>query len=118
MDAAKLVLLVGLALLVWTGYQAMTYREALRLTQQEFSGLPPPLFMQLLAAVTACVLGGLQTSGGFAPIRVSDAPKPVVMRPQRTDFVTFNHRGTLLGCLPHMKALNEQGKSSSRLQIS
>lgn len=50
-------------------------REALRLTQQEFEGLPLVLLAQLVAAVAACTLGGLGVSGSFLPIRVADAPK-------------------------------------------
>jgi len=40
------------------------------------------------------------------------------MRPHRTDFATFNHRGALLGKLPHMSKLNELAKSSNALHIS
>jgi hypothetical protein len=125
MAAGKLLLLAGLALLVFTGYQAMTCestrlrasstsngnvaagcpaplaarpalllarhparhrlppsllltsadRENLRLTQQQFEGLPLALMAQLAAAVAVCVLGGLEVSGGFKPIRVADVPK-------------------------------------------
>ena len=50
-------------------------REHLRLTQQEFEGLPLPLLAQLAAAVAVAVLGGLQVSGTFKPIRVADVPK-------------------------------------------
>ncbi|KAL4425340.1 hypothetical protein ABPG75_009356 [Micractinium tetrahymenae] len=113
MVASKLLTLGGLALLVYTGYQAMTYREALRLTQQEFEGLPLSLLGQLVAAVAACVLGGLQVSGSFAPIRVADVPKPAVLRPQRTDFAVFNHRGSLLAQLPHIRRLDDMGKATS-----
>ena len=50
-------------------------RENLRLTQQQFEGLPLALLAQLAAAVAVCVLGGLEVSGGFKPIRVADVPK-------------------------------------------
>ena len=40
------------------------------------------------------------------------------MRPHRTDFAVFNHRGTLLASLPHMSQLNDLGREGSgRLQI-
>ena len=50
-------------------------RENLRLTQQQFEALPLALLAQLAAAVAVCALGGLQVSGTFRPIRISDAPK-------------------------------------------
>ncbi|KAL4446666.1 hypothetical protein ABPG77_007910 [Micractinium sp. CCAP 211/92] len=119
MVAGKLLLVVGLALLFFTGYQAMTYRETLRLTQLEFDGLPLNLLAQLVAAVAACTLGGLGVSGSFQPIRVADVPKPTVLRPHRSDFATFNHRGSLLAQLPHIRQLDDLGKATSgRLQIS
>ncbi|PSC76541.1 membrane magnesium transporter [Micractinium conductrix] len=118
MVAGKLLVLAGLALLLFTGYQATSYRELLRLTQLEFEGLPLTLLAQLGAAVAACVLGGLQVSGSFVPIRLGDTPKPEIMRPHRTDFAVFNHRGTLLASLPHMSQLNDLGREGSgRLQI-
>jgi hypothetical protein len=50
-------------------------REHLRLTQQQFDGLPLTLLAQLLTAVAVCALGGLNVSGTLRPIRVSDVPK-------------------------------------------
>lgn len=50
-------------------------RENLRLTQQPFEGLPLSLIAQLAAAVVVAALGGLQVSGTFQPIRISDVPK-------------------------------------------
>ena len=50
-------------------------RETLRLTQQEFEGLPLPLLAQLVAAVAACLLGSLAALGRFQPIRIADVPK-------------------------------------------
>lgn len=50
-------------------------REHLRLTQQQFEGLPLSLVAQLAAAVVVAALGGLQVSGSFQPIRISDVPK-------------------------------------------
>ncbi|KAI3434917.1 hypothetical protein D9Q98_002971 [Chlorella vulgaris] len=101
----KVLVLAGLALLLATGYQTITYREHLRLTQQQFDGLPLTLLAQLLTAVAVCALGGLNVSGTLRPIRVSDVPKTVVARPQRTDFVVFNHRGGLLANLPQLQQL-------------
>ncbi|PRW33788.1 membrane magnesium transporter [Chlorella sorokiniana] len=101
----KLLLVAGLALLAYTAYQATIYRETLRLTQQEFEGLPLPLLAQLVAAVAAALLGSLAAWGSFQPIRIADVPKVEVARPHRTEFAVFNHRGTMLGSLPHMRKL-------------
>ena len=52
-------------------------RETLRLTQQEFEGLPLPLLAQLVAAVAASLLGSLAAWGSFQPIRLADVPRQV-----------------------------------------
>lgn len=45
--------------------------------------------------------------------------RPTVLRPHRSDFATFNHRGSLLAQLPHIRQLDDLGKATSgRLQIS
>eukprot|EP00887_Chlorella_sp_A99_P003480 scaffold7.g3480.t1 len=95
----------GLAALVITGWQAMSYREQVRLLQQEFAGLPPLLLLQLLAAAALAVVGGLQESGSFKPIRIADLHKPVVLRPQRIDFAAVNHRGRVFARLPSVAGI-------------
>lgn len=50
-------------------------RENMRLAQQEFHGLPPPLLWLLAAATAICLLGGLQSSGQLKPISIADAPQ-------------------------------------------
>ncbi len=56
-------------------------RETLRLTQQEFEGLPLPLLAQLVAAVAACLLGSLAAWGSFQPIRIADVPRQAFHAP-------------------------------------
>ena len=50
-------------------------RENARLLQQEFTGVPISLLLQLLVSATVSLLGGLQASGSFRPIRIADMPK-------------------------------------------
>lgn len=50
-------------------------RESLRVTQQEFEGVPLPLLLQLVAAAAASLLGGLQAWGTFKPIALADNPR-------------------------------------------
>ncbi len=47
----------------------------MRLTQQEFQGLPAPLLTLLAVAVTVSLVGGLQASGELKPISLADAPQ-------------------------------------------
>lgn len=50
-------------------------REDLRMTQQEFEGLPLQSQLQLLAATIVCALSGLKVSGVFKAIEWADDPK-------------------------------------------
>jgi hypothetical protein len=58
-----------------TSFTIFADRESLRLTQQEFVGLPPSLLSLLAAAVAVSLLGGLQSSGELKPISLADAPQ-------------------------------------------
>lgn len=104
LSLGNILLTAGLGLLVYAGYQAMTCgcrlvitlfgdtpapvwpsqlthhpphadREDLRLTQQEFEGLPAPLLTLLAAAVAVSLVGGLHASGELKPISLADAPQ-------------------------------------------
>lgn len=97
----SLLLAAGLALMVYVGYEASICesplvprsdrmhgilitllqlvhhpadREGLRLTQQEFEGLPFRLVLMLGVAAGVSLLGGLQSSGQLKPISVADDP--------------------------------------------
>ncbi|KAL4516730.1 hypothetical protein Ndes2526B_g05308 [Nannochloris sp. 'desiccata'] len=118
--SGKLILTIGLGMLVYTGYQAMTYRESLRLTQQEFVGLPVSLLSLLAVAVAVSLVGGLQSSGELKPILLADAPQPTVLRPQQIDFVTFDGRGSILSAVKTRSrkngpAMSEQTSSATTM---
>lgn len=101
----KITASIGIGLLVYTGYQAMTCtslvplhlistlclptssihisppadRENVRLTQQEFQGLPLSLLWMLCIAVAVSMVGGLQSAGELKPISLADSPQYVVV---------------------------------------
>jgi hypothetical protein len=103
--AGKLFLAAGLGLIVFSGYQAMSCespgeelhvleynmflhlkliartcraradRETLRLTQEEFQGLPLSIAALLVAAAALSLVGALQSSGELQPISLADNPQ-------------------------------------------
>ncbi|KFM28909.1 hypothetical protein F751_4073 [Auxenochlorella protothecoides] len=104
MNIAKALVIASLLLLGLTGYQAMQYRETLRLEQLEFTGLPGSLLLNLVVAAVIGLVGGVQYWGNFSPIRLADNPRPIHLRPLRPEFMAFTHRGEVLSSLPHIRA--------------
>eukprot|EP00775_Hariotina_reticulata_P012619 gene12619-12749_t len=68
----------------------------LTLTQQEFTGLPQQLQLELLVAVVLCCIGGLISSGSMKPIVLSKGAPSMDNGSLRPDFVLLNHRGKAL----------------------
>ena len=55
--------------------RARADRETLRLTQEEFQGLPLSIAALLVAAAALSLVGALQSSGELQPISLADNPQ-------------------------------------------
>ncbi|GMH36392.1 hypothetical protein BSKO_04260 [Bryopsis sp. KO-2023] len=82
----------GVALIMYTAYAVVLYRDEMKLTQQEFEGLPPQLVTLLAGAVGIATLGMYRLSGDLRPIAVTKGQHSMDLNSLRTDFMSFNHR--------------------------
>jgi hypothetical protein len=68
----------------------------LKLTQQEFSGLPQHLQLELAIATILTLVGGYIISGSMKPIFLSKGAPSMDTGSFRPGFVSVNHRGKAL----------------------
>ncbi|WIA12753.1 hypothetical protein OEZ85_006388 [Tetradesmus obliquus] len=91
---------VGLVVLLRCAWAVSQYRDMLKLTQQEFTGLPQHLQLELLIGTALCLIGGFIISGGVKPIVISRGAPSVDTGSSRAGFIQVNHRGKALPLPP------------------
>lgn len=83
----------GLAIFLYAAWSTLSYRDMLKLTQQEFEGVPLLVKVEVLLASIVCMWGSLQISGNFKPSSALKGQRGLDADTVRWDFMSMNHRG-------------------------
>ncbi|KAJ0976458.1 hypothetical protein J5N97_018423 [Dioscorea zingiberensis] len=84
---------LGGLLLAHAAYATIQYRGMLKIVEEEFSGPPMNVVVELLVALVLCIFSGLTVPGKFLSILPDSDDNRVVSLPANLDFMIFNHRG-------------------------
>lgn len=98
MNFHKFCVFVGLLAMAHAAYSAAQHRTYLRLTEQEFIGLPLDIMVQCFVGLLLTCYGVVHVAGSFREIRASAEldSKTWDMISNRQSFYSFNHRGKAL----------------------
>ncbi|KAL8504464.1 hypothetical protein ACS0TY_015869 [Phlomoides rotata] len=84
---------IGVLILSHAAYSTIQYRSLLKITEDEFSGPPINVVMELIAGMVFCMWAALTVPGKFLSILPQSDENRVVALPANLDFMMFNHRG-------------------------
>ncbi|KAH7853605.1 hypothetical protein Vadar_004661 [Vaccinium darrowii] len=84
---------VGVLILSHAAYSTIQYRSLLKITEEEFSGPPINVVVELLLGLVFCMWAALTVPGKFLSILPHSEENRVVSLPANLDFMIFNHRG-------------------------
>ncbi|PKA51530.1 Membrane magnesium transporter [Apostasia shenzhenica] len=94
---------LGGLLLAHAAYSTVQYRGMLKIMEEEFSGPPPNVIIELLLGLALCAIAGLAVPEKFHSILPYSEENRVVSLPANLDFMIFNHRGRALPFDPELK---------------
>ncbi|KAK6126211.1 hypothetical protein DH2020_040054 [Rehmannia glutinosa] len=84
---------LGVLILSHAAYSTIQYRYLLKITDEQFSGPPVNVVLELIAGMVFCTLAALIVPGKFLSILPHSDENRVVTLPANLDFMIFNHRG-------------------------
>ncbi|XP_077224698.1 membrane magnesium transporter-like [Tasmannia lanceolata] len=93
MDVGLLIGLFGSLLLAHSAYSTIQYRGMVKIVEEEFSGPPMNVLMELVLGLGFCVWAALSVPGKFLSIQPYSEENRLVSLPPNLDFMIFNHRG-------------------------
>ncbi|GER54292.1 membrane magnesium transporter [Striga asiatica] len=93
MGAGFLVGVFGVLFLSHAAYSTIQYRSLLKITEDEFSGPPINVVIELIGGLLLCMWAALTVPGKFLSILPHSDENRVVSLPANLDFMIFNHRG-------------------------
>ncbi|XP_068638332.1 membrane magnesium transporter [Aristolochia californica] len=93
MRASFLVGLFGCLFLAHAAYATIQYRGVLKILEEEFSGPPINVVVELLVGLGLCTWAALTVPGNFLSILPDSEENRLVSLPANLDFMIFNHRG-------------------------
>ncbi|CAN4117105.1 unnamed protein product [Withania somnifera] len=96
MGAGLLVGLTGIVILSHATYSTIQYRGLLKITEEEFSGPPINVVIELIVSLVLCLWAAMAAPGNFKSIHPQSEENRVVALPANLDFMIFNHRGKIL----------------------
>ncbi|KAK8954403.1 Membrane magnesium transporter [Platanthera zijinensis] len=94
---------LGALLLAHAGYLTTQYRGMLKIIDEEFSGPPAGVVIELLLGLLLCMVAGFAGPGKFHSILPDSEENRIVKLPSNLDFMIFNHRGSVLPFDPELK---------------
>ncbi|XP_062167817.1 membrane magnesium transporter-like [Alnus glutinosa] len=83
----------GVLILVHAAYSTIQYRGVLEIMEEEFSGPPMNVMVELLLGLVFCVWAALTVPGKFLSVHPHSEDNRIVSLPANLDFMIFNHRG-------------------------
>ncbi|XP_074312038.1 membrane magnesium transporter [Silene latifolia] len=87
---------LGVLLLSHAAYSTILYRGLLKIIEEEFSGPPINVLLELILGFVLCVYAGLTVPGKFQSIHPDSEENRIVSLPENLDFMIFNHRGRVV----------------------
>ncbi|XP_061345799.1 membrane magnesium transporter-like [Gastrolobium bilobum] len=84
---------IGLLILFHAAYSTIRYRGLLKITEEEFSGAPFNVVIELSLGLLLCLWAALTVPGNFLSIHPDSEENRIVSLPANLDFMIFNHRG-------------------------
>ncbi|KAJ6913653.1 membrane magnesium transporter-like [Populus alba x Populus x berolinensis] len=85
--------LAGVLILSHAAYSTSQYRGLLKITEDEFSGPPFSVVVELIVGLVLCMWAALTVPGNFLSIHPHSDENRMVSLPDNLDFMIFNHRG-------------------------
>ncbi|KAH7511989.1 membrane magnesium transporter [Ziziphus jujuba] len=83
----------GVLILAHAAYSTIQYRGLLKIMEEEFSGPPMNVVIELLLGFAVCMWAALTVPGNFLSIHPYADENRIVSLPANLDFMIFNHRG-------------------------
>uniref|UniRef100_A0A5B6YN57 Uncharacterized protein n=1 Tax=Davidia involucrata TaxID=16924 RepID=A0A5B6YN57_DAVIN len=84
---------LGVLILSHAAYSTIQYRALLKITEEEFSGPPMNVVVELILGLIFCMWAALTVPGKFLSIHLDSEENRIVSLPGNLDFMIFNHRG-------------------------
>ncbi|CAM8910447.1 hypothetical protein QQ045_031829 [Rhodiola kirilowii] len=95
MGAGFIVGVLGGLSLAHAAYSTVQYRGLLKIMEEEFSGPPMNVVLELIVGLALCMWAALAVPGKFLSINLDSEENRTVSLPANLDFMIFNHRGKL-----------------------
>ncbi|XP_047332889.1 membrane magnesium transporter-like [Impatiens glandulifera] len=96
MDLGFAVGALGVIILFHSIYSTIQYKTMLKFTEDEFSGPPMNVFMELSIGLVLCLWASLAVPAKFQSILPNSDENRIVSLPENLDFMIFNHRGRVV----------------------
>ncbi|KAI4300304.1 hypothetical protein L6164_033696 [Bauhinia variegata] len=93
MGLGLMVGILGVLILFHAAYSTIQYRGLLKITEEEFSGPPLNVVLELFAGLVLCMWAALTVPGKYLSIHPDSEENRIVSLPANLDFMIFNHRG-------------------------
>ncbi|XP_043702984.1 membrane magnesium transporter [Telopea speciosissima] len=93
MGVGFLIGVIGVAILGHAAYSTIQYRSLLKILEEEFSGPPMNVVVELILGLAFCMFAALSVPGKFLSILPDSDENRIVSLPDNLDFMVFNHRG-------------------------
>ncbi|KAK7267718.1 hypothetical protein RIF29_20396 [Crotalaria pallida] len=93
MGLGLIVGFLGVLILFHAAYSTIQYRALLKITEEEFSGPPLNVVLELAIGLVICMWAALTLPGKFLSIHPNSEENRIVSLPANLDFMIFNHRG-------------------------
>ncbi|XP_052191194.1 membrane magnesium transporter [Diospyros lotus] len=93
MGSGLVIGVLGVMILSHAAYSTIQYRSLLKITEEEFSGPPMGVVVELVLGLVFCMCAALIVPTKFRSILPHADENRVVSLPENLDFMIFNHRG-------------------------
>ncbi|GAB2226981.1 hypothetical protein Droror1_Dr00008780 [Drosera rotundifolia] len=88
--------LLGVLVLFHAAFSTIQYRGVLKIAEEEFSGPPLNVVLELVVGFVLCMYAGLTVPGKFKSIHPDSEENRIVSLPTNLDYMIFNHRGRVM----------------------
>ncbi|KAJ1687639.1 hypothetical protein LUZ63_019029 [Rhynchospora breviuscula] len=95
--------IIGGFLIAHAAFSTIQYRGELKIMEEQFTGPPFNVVIELLGGLGLCLWAGLAVPTKFLSILPHSDENRVVSLPANLDFMVFNHRGKVLPSNPDLK---------------
>ncbi|KAK1429482.1 hypothetical protein QVD17_11691 [Tagetes erecta] len=84
---------LAVLMLLHAAYSTIQYRALIKITEDEFTGPPFEVLVELILVLILSLFAGLTVPGNFRSILPDSDENRVVSLPSNMNFMIFNHRG-------------------------